>query len=574
MESETILVLLFVVATAVAIAVQRLAVPYTVALVLTGIVLGLLHAFEAPHLTKALLFSVFLPGLLFEAAFYIEFKQFWRNRLTIHSLALPGVVAAIALTAVILTPVANTLLVHGFTWKHALVFGAIISATDPIAVVAIFKSLGVPKRLSVLLEGESLLNDGTAIVFFTLSVALVTGTVVTAGGLFLDFIKIVGIGALIGTAIGMAVSQVIRQVDDPMIEITLTTIAAYGSFLTAEHFHYSGVIATVSAGMLCGNYGARVGMSPSARIAVETFWEYVAFALNSIIFLLIGLEVNFQTLLAAWQAILVAYLVVTGGRALIIFGASSLLRKTRERTPWAWSVILTWGGLRGALPMVLVLSLPKDFPHRELLVSMTFGVVILSILVHGLTMAPLLRRLGIVRGHQEHAAYELTRGRLQAAHAALEEIERMSRVHFTNPEVLASLRREYEEEVERDSAALDELPLDKQQIHAEEAQWARRHLLLVQKGVVTDAFHHGGLSQEVQEKLLADIDGQLLHLESGETDTFTDSADGVNSAERAGGKVSRDRDNVATPSAPHPAGNSVMVNDALAVTRTGETDHE
>ena len=537
MESETILVLLFVVATAVAIAVQRLAVPYTVALVLTGIVLGLLHAFEAPHLTKALLFSVFLPGLLFEAAFYIEFKQFWRNRLTIHSLALPGVVAAIALTAVILTPVANTLLVHGFTWKHALVFGAIISATDPIAVVAIFKSLGVPKRLSVLLEGESLLNDGTAIVFFTLSVALVTGTVVTAGGLFLDFIKIVGIGALIGTAIGMAVSQVIRQVDDPMIEITLTTIAAYGSFLTAEHFHYSGVIATVSAGMLCGNYGARVGMSPSARIAVETFWEYVAFALNSIIFLLIGLEVNFQTLLAAWQAILVAYLVVTGGRALIIFGASSLLRKTRERTPWAWSVILTWGGLRGALPMVLVLSLPKDFPHRELLVSMTFGVVILSILVHGLTMAPLLRRLGIVRGHQEHAAYELTRGRLQAAHAALEEIERMSRVHFTNPEVLASLRREYEQEVERDSAALDELPLDKQQIHAEEAQWARRHLLLVQKGVVTDAFHHGGLSQEVQEKLLADIDGQLLHLESGETDTFTDSADGVNSAERAGGKV-------------------------------------
>jgi CPA1 family monovalent cation:H+ antiporter len=537
MESETTLVLLFVVATAVAIAVQRLAVPYTVALVLTGIALGLLHVFEAPHLTKALLFSVFLPGLLFEAAFYIEFKQFWRNRLTIHSLALPGVVAAIALTAVILTPVANRLLVQGFTWKHALVFGAIISATDPIAVVAIFKSLGVPKRLSVLLEGESLLNDGTAIVFFTLSVALVTGTVVTAGGLAIDFVKIVGIGALIGTAIGMAVSQVIRQVDDPMIEITLTTIAAYGSFLTAEHFHYSGVIATVSAGMLCGNYGARVGMSPSARIAVETFWEYIAFALNSIIFLLIGLEVNFQTLLAAWQAILVAYLVVTGGRALIIFGASSLLRRTRERIPWAWSVILTWGGLRGALPMVLVLSLPKAFPHRELLVSMTFGVVILSILVHGLTMSPLLRWLGIVRGHQEHVAYELTRRKLQAAHAALDEIDRMSRVHFTNPEVLASLRREYEQKVERDSAALDELPLDKQHIHAEEAQWARRHLLLVQKGVVTDAFHHGGLSQDVQEKLLADIDAQLLHLESGEANKFTDCVDGDNSAEELGGKV-------------------------------------
>ena len=180
METETILILLFIVATAVAIAVQRLAVPYTVALVITGLVLGPLHAFEAPHLTKALMFNVFLPGLLFEAAFHIEFKQFWRNRLTIHSLAIPGVVAAIALTSLILTPVANTLhFVQGFTWKHALVFGTIISATDPIAVVSIFKSLGVPKRLSVLLEGESLLNDGTAIVFFTLSIALVTGTAVT-----------------------------------------------------------------------------------------------------------------------------------------------------------------------------------------------------------------------------------------------------------------------------------------------------------------------------------------------------------------------------------------------------------
>jgi CPA1 family monovalent cation:H+ antiporter len=307
-------------------------------------------------------------------------------------------------------------------------------------------------------------------------------------------------------------------------------------------------------------------MSPSARIAVETFWEYVAFALNSIIFLLIGLEVNFQTLLAAWQAILVAYLVVTGGRALIIFGASSLLRRTRERIPWAWSVVLTWGGLRGALPMVLVLSLPKTFPHRELLISMTFGVVILSILVHGLTMSPLLKWLGIVRGHQEHAAYELTRGKLQAAHAALEEIDRMSRVHFTNPEVLASLRREYRQKVERDSAALDELPLDKQQLHAEEAQWARRHLLLVQKGVVTDAFHHGGLSQDVLDKLLADIDAQLLRLESGEAGKFTENTDAGLLAGESGGKMNMNRDRVTTAPAAHPEGSTGDVSGTLAAT--------
>jgi CPA1 family monovalent cation:H+ antiporter len=517
MEAETILVILFVVATAVAIAVQRWAVPYTVALVVTGLGLGLVHAFQAPHLTKALLFNVFLPGLLFEAAYYLDFRQFWRNRLAISALALPGVVAAIALTALILTPVANTLqLVQGFTWKHALVFGAIISATDPIAVVAIFRNLGVPKRLSVLLEGESLLNDGTAIVFFMLAVGLVTGTVVTPGGLALAFVKIVGMGALIGAGVGLAVSQVVKQVDDPMIEIMLTTIAAYGSFVAAEHFQYSGVIAVVTAGMLCGNYAARVGMSPSTRIAVETFWAYVAFALNSIVFLLIGLEVNLQTLLGSWQVILVAYLVITAGRALIIFGASSLLHRTRERIPWAWSAILTWGGIRGALPMVLVLSLPKDFPHQELLVSMTFGVVILSVLAHGLTMSPFLGWLGIVRPQQARAAYELTRGRLHAARAALEEIERMTRVRFTNPEVLATLRRDYEQTVERGSAALDALHLEGQRLHAEEVQGARRHLLLVEKGAVTGAFHHGAIRRAIQDQLLADLDARLLRLESGE----------------------------------------------------------
>jgi CPA1 family monovalent cation:H+ antiporter len=519
MQPETIFMLLFIVATAVAIAVRRVAVPYTVALVLAGLVLGLVHAFEAPHLTKALLFSVFLPGLLFEAAFHIEFKQFWQNRFAITSLALPGVVAAIVLTAIVLTPVANTLhFVQDFTWKHALVFGALISATDPIAVVAIFRNLGVPKRLAVLLDGESLLNDGTAIVFFTLSLALVTGTEVTAGGLAWDFVRIVGMGALVGTGVGLGASQIIKQVDDPMIEISLTTIAAYGSFLAAEHFHYSGVIATVAAGMLCGNYAARVGMSPSTRIAVEAFWEYVAFALNSIVFLLIGLEVQFRLLLASWQAILVAYLIVTIGRSLIIFAGSSLLRRTRERIPWAWSVVLAWGGLRGALPMVLVLSLPAAFPHRDLLVSMTFGVVILSILVHGLTMSPLLRWLGIVRGQGDRVAYEFTRGKLQAAHAALRELDGMAHTHFTRPEVVASLRREYDQEIAHDQEALDGLRLEKPQLETEELRWARRHLVLVEKEEVIDAFHHGVLGQAVQEKLLADIDARLLRLESGESD--------------------------------------------------------
>jgi CPA1 family monovalent cation:H+ antiporter len=168
---------------------------------------------------------------------------------------------------------------------------------------------------------------------------------------------------------------------------------------------------------------------------------------------------------------------------------------------------------------------------------MSFGVIILSILVHGLTVSPLLRWLGVVRGHQERAAYELTRGKLLAAHAALEEINQMSNVHFNNPEVLAGLRREYEQKVERDSAVLGELPLERQQLQAEELRWARRHLQLVEKGAVINAFHRGLLSQAVQEKLLADIDTQLLRFESAETNgsdeqkPSADRADGHDSVE-------------------------------------------
>ncbi len=519
MSGETTFILLFMIATAVAIAVRRLNIPYTVALVVAGLLLGLVEIFHPPHLTKGLLYTVFLPGLLFEAAFHINFEQFWRNRLTIVSLAVPGVIAATALTTVILTPVAEALdYVQGFAWRYGLVFGALIAATDPIAVVATFKELGAPKRLSILVEGESLLNDGTGIVFFTLSLSVAAGVGTTVGGLALDFLEIVGFGLLIGGVIGLGVSQVTKQINDPMIEITLTTIAAYGAFVAAEHFGYSGVIATVTAGMICGNYGARVGMSPSTRLAVESFWEYIAFALNSIVFLLIGFEVQISDLAASWQMILVAYLAVTIGRALVIFGVSGIFRISREQIPWSWSVILTWGGLRGALPMVLALSLPPTFPHRDLLVTMTFGVVIISILVHGLTVPRFLKWLGIVTGREARETYEFLQGKLQAANAALADIEQLSRGRLKDDNVLSDLQREYEAMIRHDQEQLGSLRIDRKQLRREEMQRARRQLLLLERKHLLDAFHHGMLSQRAYERLLEDVDARLLQLETDENE--------------------------------------------------------
>jgi CPA1 family monovalent cation:H+ antiporter len=516
MPSETAFILLFVVATAVAIAARRFRVPYTVALVVAGLVLGSLHVLEPPHLTKGLLFAVILPGLLFEAAFHVEFRDFWRDRAAIIGLAVPGVVLAIALTTLILVPVAGTVeAVRDFAWRHALVFGALIAATDPIAVVALFRSVGAPHRLAMLVEGESLLNDGTAIVFFTLALGLVAGGAVSVGAVTVDFVTIVGAGLLVGGAVGFAVSQVIRSVDDPMIEITLTTLAAYGAFVAAEQLHYSGVIATVTAGMLCGNYGARTGMSPSTRVAVETFWEYVAFALNSIVFLLIGFEVHVRDLLASWPAILAAYAAVTVGRAVVIYGGSELLRLFRQPLPRAWTAVLTWGGLRGALSMVLALSLPADFPNRDLLVTMTFGVVLLSILVQGLTMAPVLRWLGVVERQETRSAYDLARGKLQSANAALQEMDVMERTRVAPGDVLEDVRREYEDRVRRVEEDVAQLRLARDELRHEEAHRARRHLLLVEKDRVIELFRRGTVGRETYERLLADIDARLLRLEGG-----------------------------------------------------------
>ncbi len=547
MQGEAVFVLLFIVATAVAVAARRLQVPYTVALVLAGLVLGPLHAFEPPHLTKELLFSIILPGLIFEAAFHVEFRDFWRDRNAILSLAVPGVVATIALTTILLTPVVGALsLADAFDWRHALVFGTVVAATDPISVVALFKHLGVPRRLGLLIEGESLLNDGTAIVFFTLALGVVAAHMNSVRDVALTFVTIVGAGLAVGLVVGMAVSEVIRGVDDPMIEITLTTIAAYGAFLAAEHLGYSGVIATVVAGMLCGNYGARTGMSPSTRVAAETFWDYVAFALNSIVFLLIGFEVHLDALLHSWAPILAAYLAMTIGRGIVVFGVSGLLRLTRQGLPASWSAVLTWGGLRGALSMVLALSLPRDFPYRDLLVTMTFGVVVLSILVQGLTMASVLRALGIVRAHAARTAYEKTRGALQAADAALAELESMARARTAPRDVLETVRDEYEARIRDAEAALRDIRLARDELRCEELKHIRRHLLQVEKERVIDGFRRGALSEESYEQLLADVDARLVDVEADRGNGEARETEAGAPAEPPRGDVRGGRDGVAS----------------------------
>jgi len=399
------IILLYCVATVIAITSQRLRVPYTAALLLTGVALGGLHLVALPHLTKELLFALFLPGLLFEAAYHLEVRELRENAWAIGALAVPGVAVAIALTAVLLVAGA-ALLGHGAVgWTTALIFGGVIAATDPVAVTALFREVAAPRRLHVLVESESLLNDGTSIVFLTLMLAYFAGETPTAMGLVIDFFRIAGGGALVGLVIGAAVSHVRTRLDDAAIEITLTTIAAYGAFVLAEQFHCSGVIATVVAGVVCGHTGRHHTMTAGTRQAVDSFWEWLAFVLNSAVFLLLGAELSGSLLLREWPLVLLGAVAALGARAIVVGAVGLLLRRTTERLPRAWRVVLVWGGLRGALSLVLALALPESAGNRPLVIALTAGTVMLSLVGQGATMAVVLRRLGVA-------------GSVEPAHAA------------------------------------------------------------------------------------------------------------------------------------------------------------
>lgn len=394
---QNVLILLILVATIVSLVTRRIGMPYTVGLVLTGLALGAMRVIEAPHLTKELVFAVFLPGLVFEAAYHLRTSDVRQNRRAIVALAIPGVVVAMLLTAGLMVGSSSLLaLQEGFGWRQGLVFGSLIAATDPIAVVALFRTVAAPRRLTVLVEGESLLNDGTAIVFFGLILTATAGGGVHLAGLGIEFVRVVGIGVLVGLGLSWLISQASRRIGDPVIEITLTVIAAYGTFSLAEQLGGSGVIATVLAGLVCGNYGAELAMTRATRATVESFWEYIAFLLNSIVFLLIGFEVRMEALIDLFPLILLAYAAGLIARILVVGGVVGALSLEQDPIPRAWVPVITWGGLRGALSMVLALSLPNEFPGREMVVTVTFGVVLLSILVQGVTMSPLLRRFGLV----------------------------------------------------------------------------------------------------------------------------------------------------------------------------------
>lgn len=387
----TVLTLLLVVAVVASLA-RPARIPYEIALVVTGLALAIVPWTPSVTVTPAVILTVFLPVLLFHGAYNLPLADLRANLVPVTVLALPGVVIGAAL-------VGGALRLVGLSWTSALLLGAIIAATDPVSVLAIFGQLGTPQRLTTIVSGESLLNDGTALVLFGVALEAAQGAQVTIAQGVREVAVAVILSPALGAAVGLIGAQVLRRIDDALQETTITLIMAYGGYLLADRLGLSGALETVTAGLLLGTRGESV-MSETTRRQARATWEFLNFVANSLVFLLTGLALRQSGLLPGsgidsrvWIALPVAIVAAVAARVLVV----RLTRLVTAGTPLpaSWDAVLVWAGMRGAVSLAAALSLPPDLPDRQLLQALTFGVVLFTLVVQGLTVGPLLVRLGL-----------------------------------------------------------------------------------------------------------------------------------------------------------------------------------
>jgi len=501
--------LLVLIAFVVALIARRLRAPYALALVITGLIVSVPRLLPKVHLDPTIMMTVFLPPLLFESALNLRIDLLKRDWRPIAIYTVLGTIASTLIIGVTAAALARVPLIVG------LLFGALISTTDPISVIAIFRRLGAGKRLTLIMEAESLFNNDTAVVLFTVITGLALGGRISYIAATGRFVQLAVGGALLGTAFGLLASRVHYELDDHLIEITLTTVVAFGSYLVADRLQVSGVMAVVAAGVTLGSYGMQTSMSPGTQLAVTAFWEYAAFVVNSIVFLLIGIEVAYIDWSRRALLALAASMIVLLGRS-AIYPISVLVNRIGGDIPMPWQHVLVWGGLRGALSMALVLGIKTDFPYRDSLVAATFGVVMFSLLVQGSTVGILLRKLGL-SGSTSATPPELRALEVEliSVQGGMVEIERLRAAEAHPAWALQQLFEEYSARETTLYAKIEAMQPGYVSEMAQKASLSREEALLAEKSALENARRNGRIGAEDIVQIAARIDAELLAARKG-----------------------------------------------------------
>ncbi|WP_066387790.1 Na+/H+ antiporter [Neobacillus mesonae] len=512
-EIGLILIMLAAGVTAIA---KKFKKPYPIALVIVGALIGL---FNIPVLEPLKLFitkgeifnfvviTLFLPALLGEAAFKLSFSHLKKNKRPIITLAFGATLISYIVTGFLCLWLLN------FSIPAAFVFAALMSATDPVSVLSMFKSLGVNKKLAIVVEGESLFNDGLAVVFFKISAfSLLTyiGLGIQGAGLGVwEFIKVISLGVIVGGALGYGFSILTKYFDDYPLEIIFSLILFYSAFLLGESVHASGVIAVVTAALVLGNYGAKIGMSPTTKLNINNFWEVTALLANSLVFLMVGLEITRINVAEKWTLIFLANVIVLVSRSLAVY-ISLLFTKN---FPTSWKHIINWGGLKGSLSIALALSLPRDFAGREDILIVAFSVVLFSLLVQGLSIKPLLSLLGVNRKTESYKEYEELIARSHRLESAIEEVHKVKKNLFISEPVSQELIGQYQRELAELQDAMLLLYEKHPNLKAQQQIILKKHSLYAQHDAIETLAKEEIISNETADKEQELITNQLVKLE-------------------------------------------------------------
>lgn len=532
-HAEVVLFGLLVSVAGLVVLAGYLRIPYPIMLVLGGAALGAVPGIPRVELEPELVLVLFLPPLLYSAAFFSSLRDLRENLQAISLLAIGLVLATMFAVAI----VAHSL-VPGMSWPIAFVLGAIVSPTDPIAATAIARRVGLPRRIVTIVEGESLINDATALIAYRFALgAAITGTfsLWQAGLQFL-------LGAIGGVALGLVagwlVAQVRRRLDDPPVEITISLFTPYAAYLPAEQLGLSGVLAAVTVGIYLG-WRAPELITPNTRIQAYSVWEILIFLLNSLLFVLIGLQL--ESILAGVDADSVLTLLgwaaaisgaVIGVRFAWVFLSTYLPRRFSARLggtdpllPWQWTFLVSWSGMRGAVSLAAALAIPLEispgtpFPHREIILLLTFSVILFTLVVQGLSLPPLIRALRV----QEDGSDELeeVEARLRVAEAAVSRIEELSEEHWAPEDTIERMRGFYDYRRRRFAARSRETGGDGENAEGLDYegrtavyQRLRSEVLSAERAALVRLRGSGRIGDQVMRRVERDLDLEQSRLES------------------------------------------------------------
>jgi CPA1 family monovalent cation:H+ antiporter len=517
---ETVIISLLVAVVVLSAAANRIGVPYPILLVVGGLVLGFVPGVPSVELAPELVLVVFLPPLLYSGAFFANLRDL-RTFARVITLNATGLVVV---TAAIVAVVAHEM-VDDLPWAACFALGAIVAPTDPVAATAVARRLGAPRRMINVLEGESLINDASALVIYRIAVVAIGSSaafsIAEAGW---DFVKAVVVGLFFGLVVAVVIREIRRRLDDPPVEITISILSGYAAYVPAEHFDGSGVIAAVTTGIALGWWAPQIA-TPFVRQLGFGVWSLLTFLLNALLFVLIGLQLpqildglegETQGFLAAAALAVSGVVIVTRMAWVHLMTVLIRLLDRREvqrtrRSSWRDRTVIGWAGMRGAVSLAAALALPTDTPQRDLLVFLTFNVILITLVVQGLTLPALIRTLRVTDDDGEER--EELKARLVATQAALVRIEELAGEDWTRDDTIERMTGLYTYRRRRLKARAGKIDDNGYEDRSEAYQRLVREVLEAQRAAVVELRNQGTISNDVMHRIERELDLEDQRLE-------------------------------------------------------------